>query len=62
MGAEAAEGLHQGTMGVRSASAWLNNSSSDEDGDADEGESSAEQSKGGTDRSISADARTTPFG
>ena len=66
MGAEAAEGLLQGTMGVCSASAWLNNSSSDEDGDADEGESSGEQSKGfprcGTDRSISADARTTPFG
>jgi len=29
-------------MGVCSASAWLNNSSSDEDGEADNGESSGE--------------------
>ncbi len=33
-------GFFEGTMGVCSARAWLNNSSSDEDGEADNGESS----------------------
>jgi hypothetical protein len=31
-------GFFEGTMGVCSASAWLNSSSSDEDGEADNGE------------------------
>jgi hypothetical protein len=52
-------------MGGWSASAWLNNSSSDEDGEADNGESIGE-SKGfplcGTDRLRSGEAATTPFG
>ena len=56
----------EGTMGVCSARAWLKSSSSDEDGEADNGESSGEKSNGfprcGTERSISADTGTTPFG
>lgn len=31
-------GFFEGTIGVCSASAWLNSSSSDEDGEADKGE------------------------
>jgi hypothetical protein len=58
-------GFFEGIMGGWSASAWLNNSSSDEDGEADNGESIGE-SKGfplcGTDRLRSGEAATTPFG
>ena len=39
-------GFFEGTMGVCNARAWLNSSSSDEDGEADNGESSGERSKG----------------
>jgi hypothetical protein len=35
-------GFFEGTIGVCRASAWLNSSSSDEDGEADNGESSGE--------------------
>lgn len=59
-------GFFEGTMGVCNASAWLNSSSSDEDGDADNGEPRGEWSNGfprcGSERSVSADTVTTPFG
>jgi len=59
-------GFFEGTMDICSASSWLNNSSSGDDGEDGNRQSSGELSKGfprcATDRSIPADAGTIPFG